>query len=258
MLDDDSDWRREGVDAEYRVDFFDAIFIRKDPPFDGEYLYLTHIMERAEQAGVIVVNAPRALRDFSEKLSVFRFARHIPPTLIARDINALIAFHRAHGGAVVKPLDGMGGRGVFYAKAGDKNLRAILETLGEHGRRTLLVQKYLPEIASGDMRVVVIGGKPAPFMLARIARADDNRANLDAGGEARAMPLGEAERTVAEDIGPALAAAGVVLAGLDMIGGKLTEINVTSPTCLREILDQTGCDCAKMVLQELRRAKAAA
>ena len=258
LSDDDSAWRREGAAGEYRADFFDAIVVRKDPPFDREYLYLTHLLDRAQAAGALVVNAPAALRDYSEKLSIFRFAAHIPPTLVARDPEALAAFHRAHRGAVIKPLDGMGGREIFVAAAGDKNLRAILETVGRRGRRTLLAQQYLPQIKDGDMRVVVVGGRPAPFMLARFARDDDHRANLDAGGAARAVPLGEAERRVAEDIGPTLAAAGILFAGLDLIGGKLTEINVTSPTGLREILDQTGCDCAQMVIDEIRRVRSEA
>ena len=254
LHDDDSNWFSVLEQKRRRADFFDAIFMRKDPPVDAEFIAALHILQLAEQSGVPVFNAPRALLELNEKISAFRFPDLIPPSLVSRDKESLLAFHRKMEGAVFKPLDGRGGQGIFVSPKGDKNCNAIIETLSQNGRRMIIAQQYLPAIADeGDRRVLIIDGEPAPFMLARIPRDDDHRANLDAGGEGRAMPLGNAERKIAEIVAPFLADAGVILAGLDVIGGKLTEINITSPTCLREILDQTNYNAADLVIAAARR-----
>jgi glutathione synthase len=231
--------------------------MRKDPPFDSEYFYATHLLEQAEREGAKVFNKPRALRDHPEKLAILEFPQFITPTLVTRSAEAIRAFHAEHRDVILKPLDGMGGTGIFRVRDDGLNLGAITETLNKDGAETVMVQKFLPAIAEGDKRVLVIGGKPVPFSLARIPQGGEVRGNLAAGGKGVAQPLGVRDREIAEALGPTLAARGLLLVGLDVIGDCLTEINVTSPTCFQEITQQAGFDVAAMFIDaleaELRR-----
>jgi glutathione synthase len=236
---------------------FDAVLMRKDPPFDSEFFYATHMLEQAEREGARVFNHPRALRDHPEKLALMEFAQYAPPTLVARDPAELRAFHAEHRDVIFKPLDGMGGMGIFHVGPDGKNLGSIIETLNAGGTTTVMAQVYLPEIAQGDKRLLLIGGRVAPYVLARIPQGGEVRGNLAAGGKGVAQPLADADRAVAEAIAPVLAARGLLLVGLDMIGNKVTEINVTSPTCFQEITDQTGFDVAAMFVDALEAALAA-
>lgn len=235
---------------------FDAVLMRKDPPFDAEFIYATHLLEQAEREGAKVFNRPAALRDHPEKLALMQFAQYAPPTLVTRSEADVKAFHAEHGDIILKPLDGMGGMGIFRVKADGLNLGAIIETLNLDGAQTLMVQRYLPEITDGDKRVLVIGGQAVPFSLARIPQGSEVRGNLAVGGKGVAMPITERERDIAEALGPTLAARGLMLVGLDVIGGCLTEVNVTSPTCFQEITQQTGFDVAAMFVDALEAAVA--
>ena len=233
---------------------FDAVLMRKDPPFDSEYFYATHLLEQAEREGARVFNRPRALRDHPEKLAIMEFAQFITPTLVTRDGADIRRFHAEHRDIILKPLDGMGGAGIFRVRDEGLNLGAIIETLNQHGAQTVMVQRFLPAIAQGDKRVLVIGGKPVPFCLARIPQGSEVRGNLAAGGVGVAQALTARDREIAQAIGPVLAARGLLLVGLDVIGESVTEINVTSPTCFQEITDQTGFDVASMYLDALESA----
>jgi glutathione synthase len=235
---------------------FDAVVMRKDPPFDAEYFYATHLLEQAEREGARVFNKPRALRDHPEKLAILEWPQFIGPTLVTRDANDIKGFHAEHQDIILKPLDGMGGMGIFRVKADGLNLGAIIETLNREGAQTVMVQKFLPAISEGDKRILVIGGQPVPFCLARIPQGGEVRGNLAAGGKGVAQPLSARDREIAEAIGPVLAGRGLLLMGLDVIGDSLTEINVTSPTCFQEIADQTGFDVAAMFVQALEAAVA--
>ena len=233
---------------------FDAIVMRKDPPFDSEYFYATHLLEHAEREGAKVFNKPRALRDHPEKLAILEFAQHTGPTLVTRDAQAVRAFHAEHQDIILKPLDGMGGMGIFRVRADGLNLGGIIETLNRDGAQSLMVQKYIPAIEHGDKRVLVIGGKAVPFALARIPQGGEVRGNLAAGGKGVAQALSASDQAIAADLGPQLAQRGLLLVGLDVIGDCLTEVNVTSPTCFREIMDQTGFDVAAMFMDALEQA----
>ena len=233
---------------------FGAVVMRKDPPFDSEYFYSTHLLEQAEREGARVFNKPRALRDHPEKLAILEFSEFIGPTLVTRDADDIKRFHAEHQDIILKPLDGMGGMGIFRVKADGLNLGSIIETLNKNGAESVMVQKFLPEIVHGDKRVLVIGGKPVPFCLARIPQGTEVRGNLAAGGKGVAQPLSPRDREIAEAIGPVLAARGLLLAGIDVIGDCVTEINVTSPTCFQEIFDQTGCDVAALFIDALEAA----
>jgi glutathione synthase len=228
--------------------------MRKDPPCDSEYFYATHLLEQAEREGARVFNRPRALRDHPEKLAIMEFAQFITPTLVTRDGADIRRFHAEHRDIILKPLDGMGGAGIFRVRDEGLNLGAIIETLNQHGAQTVMVQRFLPAIAQGDKRVLVIGGKPVPFCLARIPQGGEVRGNLAAGGVGVAQALTARDREIAQAIGPVLAARGLLLVGLDVIGESVTEINVTSPTCFQEITDQTGFDVASMYLDALESA----
>jgi glutathione synthase len=228
--------------------------MRKDPPFDSEYFYATHLLEQAERDGARVFNKPGALRDHPEKLAIMEFPQFIGPTLVTRDEADIKRFHAEHGDIILKPLDGMGGMGIFRVGPDGLNLGSITETLNRHGAQSLMVQKFLPEIVDGDKRVLVIGGKPVPFCLARIPQGSEVRGNLAAGGKGVARPISARDREIAEALGPVLAARGLLLVGLDVIGDCLTEINVTSPTCFQEIFDQTGCDVAALFIDALEAA----
>jgi glutathione synthase len=247
-------WFEEQPGAVLALHAFDAVIMRKDPPFDSEYFYATHLLEQAEREGAKVFNKPRALRDHPEKLAIMEFPQFIGPTLVTREAAAVRAFHEEHRDIILKPLDGMGGSGIFRVKDDGLNLGSITETLNQDGAQSLMVQKFLPAISEGDKRVLVIGGKPVPFCLARIPQGGEVRGNLAAGGLGVAQPLNAADRAVAEAIGPVLAARGLLLVGLDIIGTHLTEINVTSPTCFQEITDQTGFDVSAMFMDALESA----
>jgi glutathione synthase len=218
----------------------DAVMIRVDPPFDGEYLYATQILERAQREGLRVMNDPRAIRDCNEKLFATEFSEWMPKTLVSARHDDIKAFQKSQGDIILKPLDGMGGSGIFRITADGLNLGAVLETLSPDQSRLVMAQEYRPEIAEGDRRVLVLHGKPIEHVLARIPSQGETRGNLAAGGRGVAMPISDAERAIAEAVGPTLSARGLVFVGLDVIGGHLTEINVTSPTCMREIDAQTG------------------
>jgi glutathione synthase len=237
---------------------FDAILMRKDPPFDSEYFYSTHLLEQAEREGAKVFNKPRALRDHPEKLAILEFPQFIGPTLVTRSAQDIRAFHEEHQDIILKPLDGMGGMGIFRVGADGRNLGSIIETLNQGGASSVMVQKFLPEITEGDKRVLVIGGKPVPYCLARIPQGNEVRGNLAAGGKGVAQPLSQHDKAMAEEIGPLLMERGLLLAGVDVIGQCITEINVTSPTCFQEIHDQTGCDVASLFVDALEQALAAA
>ena len=235
----------------------DAVIMRKDPPFDSEYFYATHLLSQAEREGAHVFNHPAALREHPEKLAILEFPQFIGPTLVTRDEGDVKRFHAEHGDIILKPLDGMGGMGIFRVGPDGLNLGSIVETLNRGGATTLMVQKYLPEITQGDKRVLVIAGKPVPFCLARIPQGSEIRGNLAVGGKGVAQRLSARDREIAEHIGPLLAARGLLLVGLDVIGDCLTEINVTSPTGFAEVTQQTGFDVAAMFIDALEQAVAA-
>ena len=236
---------------------FDAVLMRKGPPFDSEYFYATHLLEQAEREGARVFNKPRALRDHPEKLAIMEFPQFIGPTLVTRDPQDIQRFHAEHQDIILKPLDGMGGMGIFRVGPDGLNLGSITETLNRHGAQSVMVQKFLPEITEGDKRVLVIGGKPVPFCLARIPQGSEVRGNLAAGGKGVARPLSARDWEIAEALGPVLHSRGLLLAGVDVIGDCVTEINVTSPTCFQEIYDQTGCNVAFLFVDALEEAVAA-
>ena len=235
---------------------FDAVLMRKDPPFDSAFFYATHLLEQAEREGARVFNKPRALRDHPEKLAILAWPQFIGPTLVTRDAQDIRRFHAEHQDIILKPLDGMGGTGIFRVKADGLNLGAIIETLNMDGAETVMVQAFLPAIAQGDKRILVIAGQPVPYSLARIPQGGEVRGNLAAGGKGVAQPLTARDLEIARAIGPVLAERGLLLIGLDVIGDCLTEINVTSPTCFQEIFDQTGFDVAAMFVQALEAAQA--
>ena len=233
---------------------FDAVLMRKDPPFDSEYFYATHLLEQAEREGARVFNKPRALRDHPEKLAIMEFPEFIGPTLVTRDARDIQRFHAEHQDIILKPLDGMGGMGIFRVGPDGLNLGSITETLNRGGAQSLMAQKFLPEIADGDKRVLIIGGKPVPYCLARIPQGSEVRGNLAAGGKGVARPLNARDLEIAHALGPVLQSRGLLLAGVDVIGDCVTEINVTSPTCFQEIQQQTGCDVAALFMDALELA----
>ncbi len=254
---DAHDWFRAEAKHAMALNSFDAIVQRKDPPFDMEYVYGTYLLELGEMQGARVYNRPCAIRDHNEKLAIAQFSQFTAPTLVTSSEARLRLFHERHLDIILKPLDGMGGAGVFRIKADAMNLGAIIETLTDNGRRTIMAQRFIPEIAKGDKRILVIGGKAVPFALARIPQAGEVRGNLAAGGTGVAQPLTARDREIAEALGPVLAQRGLLLVGLDVIGDFLTEINVTSPTCFQEITQQTGFDTAAMFIDALeQQAKA--
>ena len=247
-------WFELGKIESRALNAFFFFLMRTDPPFDIEYLNTTWLLSAAVRQGAKVFNNPNAIRDHSEKLSITEFPELIPPTLVTRELNAIEVFHQEHQDIVIKPLDGMGGMGVFRVGPDGLNLASIVETLGENGARTLMVQRFLPEIKQGDKRVLLIGGEVVPFALARIPQGSEIRGNLAAGGKGVAMPLTDAEKKVAERLAPLLNQRGLFLVGLDLIGAYVTEINVTSPTCFVEITEQTGFDVPQFWLRALEKA----
>jgi len=248
------DWFTLGAEKQEPLAAFDAILMRKDPPFDMEYIYTTYILERAELAGALVVNRPQGLRDINEKVFTAWFPQCCAPTLITRDMAEMTAFLREHGKVVCKPLDGMGGRSIFVIDRGDKNTNVVFETLSEYGTRFAIVQRYLPEIArTGDARVLLVDGEPVPYALARIPSETDNRGNLAAGARGEGRPLSERDRWLASQIGPELARRGMLFVGLDVIGDSVTEINVTSPTGIRELDKQFRIDIGGLLMDAIQK-----
>jgi glutathione synthase len=250
------DWFREDRRQARPLRAFDAVIMRKDPPFDSEYFYATHLLEQAEREGARVFNKPAALRDHPEKLAIMEFPQFVSPTLVTRQADEVKRFHQEHGDIILKPLDGMGGMGIFRVGPDGLNLGSIIETLNQEGTTTIMVQKFVREIVAGDKRILVIGGKAVPFSLARIPQGSEIRGNLAAGGKGVAQPLSKRDLEIAEAIGPRLAQRGLLLIGLDVIGDCLTEINVTSPTCFQEITKQAGFDVPKMFVDALEDAVA--
>ena len=246
-------WYRAGEPEETPLQEFNAVLMRKDPPFDMEYVYSTYLLELAEGQGVRVINSPRGIRDYNEKLAIAKFPQFIAPTLVTRQERLIRDFLGEHRDIVLKPLDGMGGASVFRVHSDDHNISVILETMTHCGTRTVMAQRYIPAIAQGDKRILLIDGEPVPYALARIPKPGESRGNLAAGGTGVAQPLSDRDREIAAALGPALCERGLMLVGLDVIGDYLTEINVTSPTCMREIADQTGFNVAAMMIDAVEK-----
>lgn len=251
VTDDTQHWYDFIGEEVLSLEDLDAVLIRKDPPFNNEYVYATYILERAQAAGVQVVNDPQALRDVNEKMYTAWFSEFCPPTLITRSRRQWDAFRAEHGEVIAKPLDGMGGASIFRLGAADPNAGVIFETLTQHGQRYALLQRYLPAIAEGDKRVLLVDGEPMDHVLARIPKDGESRGNLAAGGRGVVMPISDREREIADQLGPKLRDMGLLFVGLDVIGGHLTEINVTSPTCVREIERETDLRIAERLIQAI-------
>ncbi|MEO8305730.1 MAG: glutathione synthase [Betaproteobacteria bacterium] len=256
LVPDDHDWYVAGEPEVRALREFAAVIMRKDPPFDMEYVYSTYLLEVAESEGARVYNRPRAIRDHNEKLAIARFPEYIAPTLVTRDAERVGAFIDLHRDTIVKPLDGMGGTSVFRVRADDPNRNVIIETVGERGARTVMAQRFIPEIVAGDKRVILIAGEAVPYALARIPKEGETRGNLAAGGRGVAQPLTARDREIAVALGPKLWAEGLLVVGLDVIGDALTEVNVTSPTCFVEITQQSGFDVGAMFAAALEKASA--
>lgn len=233
--DNPESWFEVGSPQDIALSDLEVVLMRKDPPFDMDFIYATYILEAAQRKGTLVVNDPRSLRDCNEKLFATQFPQCCPPLIVAASAARLKAFHVEHGDVIFKPLDGMGGASIFRVKAGDPNLSVIIETLTDHGRQQIMAQKFLPEIVDGDKRILMVDGVPAEYGLARIPMPGETRGNLAAGGSGVAMPLTERERWICSQVAPVLREKGLLFVGLDVIGDHLTEINVTSPTCVREL-----------------------
>lgn len=233
--DNPESWFEVGSPQDIALSDLDVVLMRKDPPFDMDFIYSTYILEAAQREGTLVVNDPRSLRDCNEKLFATQFPQCCPPLIVAASAARLKAFHAEHGDVIFKPLDGMGGASIFRVKAGDPNLSVIIETLTDHGRQQIMAQKFLPEIVDGDKRILMVDGVPAEYGLARIPMSGETRGNLAAGGSGVAMPLTDRERWICSQVAPVLREKGLLFVGLDVIGDYLTEINVTSPTCVREL-----------------------
>src|SRR5450631_2761529 len=252
VADDPKDWFTRGEAQSARLGDFDVILMRKDPPFDTEYIYTTYILDRAQSQGALVCNRPQGLRDINEKVYTAWFPDCCAPTLITRDMRDMSEFLREHGKAVCKPLHGMGGRSIFVLDKEDKNRNVVFETLTDYGTRYAIVQRYLPEIVTaGDCRVILVDGEPVPFALQRMPGADDHRGNLAAGARAESRPLNDRDRWLCSVIGPKLKAAGMIFVGLDVIGDFVTEINVTSPTGIRELDRKHAIDVGGMLVSAI-------
>jgi glutathione synthase len=253
VMDHATHWFERGAAATARLGNHDVILMRKDPPFDTEYIYTTYILDRAREQGALVVNRPQGLRDINEKVYTAWFPECCAPTLITRDMADMGAFLREHGRAVCKPLHGMGGRSIFVLEEGDKNRNVVFETLTDYGTRYAIVQRYLPQIVTeGDCRIILIDGEPVPFALKRVPSGDDNRGNLAAGASAESRPLNERDRWLCAQMGPKLKAQGMIFVGLDVIGDYVTEINVTSPTGIRELNKRHGVDIGGMLMDAIQ------
>ncbi|MDR1075884.1 MAG: glutathione synthase [Xanthomonadaceae bacterium] len=257
VRDDPHDWFELGSFARLEFDTGQIVLMRKDPPVDAEYLHDTHILGLAQNQGALVVNDPQGLRDFNEKLAAQLFPQCCPPTLISRSARQLKAFVAEHGEVVLKPLDGMGGRSIFRSYTGDPNLNVILETLTAGGHSLALIQRYIPEIRDGDKRILLVDGAPVEFCLARIPQGDEFRGNLAAGGRGEGRPLSDRDRWIAAQVGPEMKRRGMRFVGLDVIGEYLTEVNVTSPTCVRELDSQFGLNIAGQLFDALETSVSA-
>ena len=251
VRDDPAGWFETGPASQRALGPADLILMRKDPPVDPEFIHDTQILSAAKRAGALVVNDPAGLRDHNEKLAALEFPDCCPPTLVSRKASEIKAFVAEHGDAVLKPLDGMGGRSIFRARAGEPNLNVILETLTDGGRHLAMAQRYLPEIVDGDKRILLIDGVPVDYCLARIPQGDEFRGNLAAGGRGEGRPLSERDRWIAAQVGPEMKRRGMRFVGLDVIGDYLTEVNVTSPTCIRELDQQFGLNIAGLLFDAL-------
>ncbi|PLR34999.1 glutathione synthase [Chimaeribacter californicus] len=250
-------WYQFGGEQDIPLHQLDTILMRKDPPFDTEFIYATYILERAEDKGTLIVNKPQSLRDCNEKLFTAWFPELTPDTLVSRDKAHLRNFHQEHGDVILKPLDGMGGASIFRVKQDDPNVSVIIETLTEHGSRYCMAQNYLPAIKEGDKRVLVVDGEPVPYCLARIPAQGETRGNLAAGGRGEARPLSESDWQIARTVAPILKQKGLIFVGLDIIGDRLTEINVTSPTCAREIEAAFPISITGMLMDAIEKRLAA-
>ncbi len=257
VADADENWYTAHATETRRLATFDAVLMRKDPPVDMAFVTSTWLLSAAEREGALVINSPAALRDHNEKLAILEFAQFNAPTLVTHEAAQVHAFIDAHGDAILKPLDGMGGVSIFRVRADDPNRNVIVELMTEDGRRSIMAQRYIPAISEGDKRVLLIGGQAVAYSLARIPKAGETRGNLAAGGRGVAQPLSNSDRRITDALGPVLAARGLLLVGLDVIGEFLTEVNVTSPTCFREIMDQTGCNVAGLFVDALENAATA-
>ena len=248
---DPANWYQLGEETNHLISDLDVVLMRKDPPFDTEFIYATYILERAEDEGTLIVNKPQSLRDANEKLYTAWFNEFTPTTLVSRRKDKLRAFHQEHKDVILKPLDGMGGASIFRLTEHDKNVSVIIETLTEHESRYCMAQKFIPEITDGDKRILVIDGEPVPYCLARIPASGETRGNIAAGGRGEARPLSESDWKIAKTVGPTLKEKGLIFVGLDVIADKLTEINVTSPTCIREIEAAFDVDITGMLMDAI-------
>ena len=246
-------WYQIGEKSVVPLHAFYAVLMRKDPPFDMEYVYTTYLLELAEKQGARIINSPRSIRDSNEKLAISQFPQFMAPTLVTRQVSLILEFLQQHRDIILKPLDSMGGAGIFRVDDADHNVNAIVETITHGGTRTIMAQRYIPEIVKGDKRILMIGGKPVPYALARIPKPGETRGNLSAGGTGTAQPLSAHDQKIADTVGPELVKQGLLLVGLDVIGDYLTEINVTSPTGMQEIYNQTGFDAAAMMMDVIER-----
>ncbi|WP_198782321.1 glutathione synthase [Shewanella putrefaciens] len=251
VINDASKWFELGEAKDTPMSELDVILMRKDPPFDTEFIYATYMLERAEEQGVLIVNKPQSLRDANEKLFTAWFSEFTPETIVTRDAKRIRAFHQAKGDIILKPLDGMGGTSIFRVKQDDPNLGVIIETLTSYGQQYAMAQTFIPEITKGDKRILVVDGEPVPYALARIPMKGETRGNLAAGGSGVAQPLSDSDWAIARAIGPELKKRGLIFVGLDVIGDKLTEINVTSPTCIREIQAAFDVDITGMLMDAI-------
>ncbi|WP_065187710.1 glutathione synthase [Shewanella woodyi] len=248
---DENNWFELGESVDTPLADLDVILMRKDPPFDTEFIYATYMLERAEEAGVLIVNKPQSLRDANEKLFTAWFSEFTPETIVTRDEKRIRQFYQEKKDIIIKPLDGMGGSSIFRVKEKDPNLGVIIETLTNHGQQYTMVQGFIPDITSGDKRILVVDGEPVPYSLARIPQKGETRGNLAAGGRGVAQPLSESDWKIARTIGPELKKRGLIFVGLDVIGDKLTEINVTSPTCIKEIQAAFDVDITGMLMDAI-------
>ena len=248
---DSEQWHRFTGEQQIALSELDTIIMRKDPPFNQEYIYATYILEQAEREGVYVINKPQSLRDANEKMFTAWFPQCCTDTLVARHPQKIRDFLQQHKEIILKPLDGMGGASIFLVRENDPNLSVILETMTEHGQRFIMAQKYLPAIKDGDKRILMINGEPVPYCLARIPSSGESRGNLAAGGRGEGRPLSDRDRWIAEQVGPTLKAKGLVFVGLDVIGDYLTEVNVTSPTCVQELDKQFGLNISGQLMDHI-------
>jgi len=253
VTDDPRDWFHLGEAEEAPLHTLDVILMRKDPPFDMEYIYATYLLEQAEHGGALVVNRPQSLRDANEKLFTARFQQCAPPMRVSRRHSDFLEFLKTHGDIILKPLGGMGGASIFRVRAGDPNLSVILETLTAHQTRYIMAQRFIPEISAGDKRILVVDGEAVPYALARIPAPGETRGNLAAGGRGEGVPLSERDQWIAARVGPVLQKKGILFAGLDVIGDYLTEVNVTSPTCIRELDSLYDLDIAGALMERIEQ-----